>query len=135
MKNGTTVRTTKRYPRVTAGPLRHQYVHRVVAAALIGRALTRDEEVHHKDGDRRNFWFENLMVLGEKDHGWVSAKQAHFMRHRDAREKTEWDEFMAAEAIRFQNEALLAKNSGQPWYNENDGQMQQRWENRNAATA
>ncbi len=47
MKTGTTCKTTKRYPRCTAGPLRHKYIHRIVAAALLGRELTKDEEVHH----------------------------------------------------------------------------------------
>src|SRR5579863_790300 len=87
--SGTTSRTTKRYPRVTAGPLRHKYVHRVVAAAMVGRDLERDEEVHHKDGDRRNFWFANLMILGSKDHGWVSAKQSWYWKQRDHRLKQE----------------------------------------------
>jgi hypothetical protein len=63
-KTGTTCKTTKRYPRVTAGPLRNKYIHRVVAAALLGRELERSEEVHHKDEDRRNFNWDNLMVLG-----------------------------------------------------------------------
>jgi hypothetical protein len=95
---GTTTKTTKGYPRMTAGPLRNQYIHRIVAAALLGRTLTRDEEVHHVNGDRRNCWFTNLWVIGEVDHGWVSAKQHWFMKNRDERLKKEWDQFMAEEA-------------------------------------
>lgn len=84
----------KGYPRVSAGPLRHQLVHRIVAAAMLGRPLKPDEEVHYRDGNKLNFSHENLMVLGSKDHGWVSAKQASFMRRKDAQLKKEFDEFM-----------------------------------------
>lgn len=126
-RNGATVKTTKRYPRITAGPLRNLYLHRVVAAALVGRALTKDEEVHHKDGNRLNFWFSNLMVVGEKDHGWVSAKQAWFMRERDSREKKQWDTFMESEHKRFDEEIQEAKAAGEPWQNK-DGAMRERWE-------
>lgn len=129
MKNGTTAKTTKGYPRVTAGPLRNQYVHRIVAAALLGRELTKDEQVHHKDGDRRNFWFTNLFVLGEMDHGWVSSKQKWFMDNRDDRLLKEWNEFMAAEAERFTASALHDKHSGTVSMSV-DGKLQERWENR-----
>src|ERR1700690_1969568 len=98
---GTTTKTTKGYPRMTAGPLRNQYIHRVVAAALLGRELTRDEEVHHKDGDRRNCWFTNLWVIGEVDHEWVSAKQHLFMNNRDDKLKAYDHTFMASQAQRF----------------------------------
>lgn len=126
MKNGTTCKTTKRYPRVTAGPLRNQYVHRVVAAAMLGRELTKDEEVHHIDADRRNFWFANLMVLGSKDHGWVSAKQAWFMQNRDTKEKEYFDEFLAKEKKK-QDDAFALKNAGHLWYQQ-DGYLQSAWE-------
>jgi hypothetical protein len=127
MKYGTTCKTTKRYPRVTAGPLRHKYIHRIVAAALIGRELERSEEVHHKDADRRNFNWDNLMVLGGKDHGWVSAKQAWYMREQDVLKKVEWDEFMAGEEKRFDREIAVCKSQGIP-YNYQDGKMHERFE-------
>lgn len=134
MNTGTTCKTTKRYPRVTAGPLRHQYVHRIVAAALLGRDLKRDEEVHHKDGDRRNFHWKNLMVLGAYDHGWVSAKQAWYMREFDVKLKKEWDDFMKNEEKRFDEQIQEAKASGQPW-NVEDGHIEERWEQHQAASA
>lgn len=130
MRSGTTAKTTKKYPRMTAGPLRNQYVHRIVAAALLGRALTKDEEIHHKDGDRKNPWFTNLMVLGSVDHGWVSAKQAYYMRVLDVHAKAEWDAFMAEEAERFTQEALASKASGKP-HETQDGQLQRRWDEKN----
>ena len=54
----------------------------------------KDEEVHHRNSDRKDFHFLNLFIVGQKDHGWVSAKQAFFMKLLDARAKSEWDEFM-----------------------------------------
>ena len=131
---GTTCKTTKRYPRVTAGTLRHKYIHRIVAAALLGRELERSEEVHHKDHDRRNFNWDNLMVLGAVDHGWVSAKQAWYMRELDVKLKQEWDEFMVAEEKRFDGQIQEAKKNGKPWEAE-DGKIEERWENRKGATA
>ena len=126
-KAGITCKTTKRYPRVTAGPLRHKYVHRIVAAALLGRELTKDEEVHHRDNDRRNFNWDNLIVLGEKDHGWVSSKQAWYMREANVLEKRQWDEFMEEESKRFQNEVALAKSERRV-YNVVDGAVRARFE-------
>lgn len=127
MKAGTTCKTTKKYPRVTAGPLRHKYIHRIVAAALIGRELTRDEEVHHKDSDRRNFNWDNLLVLGEKDHGWVSSKQNWYMKSHDIKLKREWDEYMESEEKRFDEEIAACKATGVA-YNVQDGQMRERFE-------
>jgi hypothetical protein len=126
--NGITLKTTKKYPRITAGPLRNQYLHRVVAAAFIGRKLKKDEEVHHKDGDKLNFWFTNLMVLGSADHSWVSSRQAWYMREKDQQAKQEWDKFMAEEADRFDIEVLQSKAEGLPWAG-HDGLMSQRFAN------
>lgn len=128
MKKGTTHKTTKGYPRATAGPLRNQYIHRVVAAAMVGRELTMDEEVNHKDQDRRNFWFTNLFILGSNDHGWVSAKQAHFMRHLDGREKARWDTFMAEQEAQQATEIARARNEGVPWEGHPDGALRKTWE-------
>lgn len=126
---GTTHKTTKGYPRLTAGPLRNQYVHRVVAAAWVGRPLRRDEEVHHRDGNKLNPAHTNLLILGSSDHGWVSAKQAWYMKSLDIRAKAEWDEFMELEADRQQTEIRQAKASGQPWES-CDGSLQQAWDTR-----
>ena len=84
-------------------------MHRMVAAALIGRDLDKSEEVHHLDADRKNCHFLNLMVLGQKDHSWVSSRQAWFMREKDKREKRDWDEFMSEKDTEFRDEvdALL----------------------------
>jgi hypothetical protein len=124
---GTTCKTTKGYPRVTAGPLRHKYIHRIVAAALIGRELERSEEVHHKDSNRKNFNWDNLLVLGQKDHGWVSAKQAWYMKELDAKLKKEWDTFMKTEEKRIDAEVQACKAEGRV-YRVEDGTMRERFE-------
>lgn len=65
-------------------------------------------------------------MLGEKDHGWVSAKQAYFMNNRDEKEKKAFDEFMAEEAKRFDQQVQQAKADGQPWKNI-DGKISERF--------
>lgn len=74
------------------------------------------------------------MVLGAVDHGWVSAKQAWYMRELDVKLKQEWDEFMVAEEKRFDGQIQEAKKNGKPWEAE-DGKIEERWENRKGATA
>ena len=129
--NGTTCKTTKGYPRITAGPLRHHYIHRVVAAALVGRDLLESEQVNHKDQNRLNFHFSNLYILGEKDHGWVSAKQAWYMKELDIKAKSEWDKFMAEQEAQQAVAIAQAKAEGRPWECV-DGQLAEKWESRNA---
>ena len=45
-----------------------EYEHRVVVAERLGRALERDEIVHHKDGDGVNNEAENLDLLSPGEH-------------------------------------------------------------------
>jgi hypothetical protein len=83
--------TKKGYPRYSAGPHRGKYVHRVVLAEYLGRALTKDEDAHHKDGNKLNFSPDNLELMGHREHGWVSAKQHWYMKRKEAQEKEEWE--------------------------------------------
>jgi len=122
-------RGPKGYPRARAGPLRDQLIHRVVAAAFLRRELKKGEEVHHRDGNRLNFHFSNLIVMGTSDHGWVSAKQAWFMRRKDEKEKAEWDAFMEDEAKRFQNEVEEARLLEAEWTSR-DGEVREAWDKR-----
>lgn len=105
-------------------------MHRVVAAAMIGRDLKKDEEVHHRDEDRRNFHFSNLMILGEYDHGFVSARQAYFMKHiREVADKREWDTFMDDAASKQKEEITAARMNGESW-EYTDGHLEAKWEQR-----
>lgn len=67
------------YPRYHSGPYRGKYVHRVQASLMLDRPLKRDEDVHHKNGNRQDFRARNLKVLNHVDHGYVSSKQRWFV--------------------------------------------------------
>ena len=79
----------KGYPRYSAGPNRGKYVHRVKMAQHLGRELTKDEDVHHKFGNKMDFRVENLEVRGHAVHGWFSAAQFWLMRET----KRAWDDY------------------------------------------
>lgn len=50
---------------------RMEYLHRVVAAQQLGRALEPGEVVHHINGDKQDARPENLTVLRVGEHAWV----------------------------------------------------------------
>jgi HNH endonuclease len=128
VKHGTTHKTTKGYLRITAGPLRHQYVHRIVAAAWLGRELKRDEQVHHRNNNKLDPRHQNLLIVGEKDHGWVSTLQAYYMTHiKEPAAKAEWDEFMDEQAAIQAKQIAVAKTAGEP-FAVVDGALQKAWE-------
>jgi hypothetical protein len=85
------------YPRISAGPLRGMRIHRIIAACKQGKPLTKDQDVHHRDGDKLNFSPENLEILGHQEHGCVSAKQHHYLKEHDISLRSEWDEWFDAE--------------------------------------
>jgi len=49
------------------------YKHRLIASKIIGRPLTKDEVVHHIDGNKQNNSPENLMVLTQSQHSKLHA--------------------------------------------------------------
>lgn len=87
----------KGYPRISSGPLRGIRLHRVIAAAKLGRPLAKDEDVHHEDENKLNFSPENLTVMGHRDHGCVTAKQHYVLKEKDIKLKSEWDEWFEQE--------------------------------------
>lgn len=84
---------SKGYLTVTCGPQRGQRVHRLVAERMLGRALRKDEDVHHRNGNKLDNRPENLEILGHRQHGWVTAKQHFWMRMLDIKAEKEWNEF------------------------------------------
>jgi len=83
----------KGYIRISAGPQRGKRLHRLIAAAKVGRPLTKDEDVHHADGNKLNNAPRNIHVEGHREHGCVSAKQHHVLKGLDISLKGEWDAY------------------------------------------
>ena len=65
------------YPQVYNRKTRRmEYLHRVVAAKQLGRALEPGEVVHHINGDKQDARPENLAVLRVGEHSWGWFKEA-----------------------------------------------------------
>ncbi len=81
-KDGTCANTidraglVQRYIRVSAGPQRGQYVHRMIAAAKLGRPLRDDEEVDHDNGDTFDNAPENLIVRTMSEHAKLTRQRS-----------------------------------------------------------
>jgi DNA-binding Xre family transcriptional regulator len=60
-----------------------QYLHRLVVEHRIGRRLTPDEIVHHKDNDRTNFTDSNLELTSKSNHGRHHALERPAPRNRE----------------------------------------------------
>lgn len=64
-----------------------QYAHRLIAARVLGRNLTRGEHVHHVDGDRANNATTNLVICpGDAYHKLLHQRTAAL----DACGKAHW---------------------------------------------
>lgn len=55
------------YVRVCKGPQRDEYVHVLIAQAMLGRKLLPTETVDHKDGNTLNNEWTNLEVVTRKE--------------------------------------------------------------------
>ena len=65
-----------KYLRISAGPLRGQYVHRLVMEAKLGRPLTADETVDHEDGNSLNDNPSNLRgPITWAEHGRITMER------------------------------------------------------------
>lgn len=82
---------SKGYLVIKAGPQRDIRVATLILEAKLGRKLKRDEDCHHKDGNKLNIDPDNLEALGHVVHGAVSNKQRMFLRAKEAAEKKEWE--------------------------------------------
>ena len=63
------------YLRISAGPLRGQYVHILVMEGKLGGPIPEGKEVHHKDEDKLNPRHENLELIDKIPHRSLSARQ------------------------------------------------------------
>lgn len=84
------------YLKITAGPHRDKLVHIMIAEAMLGRKLHRDETIDHLDADKKNCEWTNLRVLSRKDHGAASNRQKWFLKNRAEFERKQWEEWIAA---------------------------------------
>lgn len=83
----------KGYIRICAGPFRGMRLHTLIAMAMKGRKLKKDEDVNHINGDKLNPCpMCNIEVLGHTEHGYVSASQHQFMIRKEERDRKEWEE-------------------------------------------
>lgn len=78
------------YPRMSCGPQRYKFVHVLVAEAMLGRKLRRDEHIHHKDGNVRNPHWTNLLIIDASVHGAVSSRQYWYLKQKFSREEAAW---------------------------------------------
>ena len=56
--------------------------HRLILEAHLGRILTKDEIIHHKNGDKTDNRVENLMIV---------TRSEHINMHREQLYKARWD--------------------------------------------
>lgn len=57
--------------------------HRLVVERSIGRMLTPDEVVHHKDHNKSNNQLENLQLMTTHDHMSMHMRERHLRRRND----------------------------------------------------
>jgi hypothetical protein len=50
------------------------YIHRLIMSEYLGRPLSSDEFVHHKDEDKWNWSIDNLELTNRSDHAKIHAK-------------------------------------------------------------
>lgn len=99
----------KGYLVIKAGPLRDERVHRVVAAAKIGRPLRKDEDVHHRDGDYTNPHPDNLIVMDKEIHGAVSARQHWYLKQHFKREDAAWKAYFDVTGIDYRTSSCAVQ--------------------------
>jgi len=90
--------------------------HRLVMEKKIGRYLTRDEVVHHIDGDRQNNRIENLELFSDNSThvsvtqtGHVSSGRSAIAIESSARKRNETQARVSPVAVKWYNDGLNVK--------------------------
>jgi len=113
-KGGVSLHSNGGYLKITAGPCRNKLVHILVAEAVLGRKLRKDEHVHHKDGDVRNPVWTNLIVLGVEIHNAVSNRQYWYLKQKYSREEAAWKAYYDVTGKDVNLETLSMMNESDP---------------------
>lgn len=92
------------YPRMSAGPQYNKFVHVLVAEAMLGRELRKDEVVHHVDGNTKNPKWSNLRVTDKTTHDAVSNRQYWYLKQLLSREEAAWNAWFDVTGERVGNE-------------------------------
>lgn len=115
MTNGVYLNVTKLkggkklpYLRVCAGPQRDEYVHRLIAEALMRRPLKPHETVDHKDQNSLNCHPCNIQVLSWSDHGKLSNA-----RRKDGVEYVDYEIIFDGEKV-FQTDESSSEQGSVP---------------------
>lgn len=99
-KFGTHLNNTKKkgkkklkYLRISAGPLRGLYVHRLIAAVKYGRELGPHETVDHQDGNTLNDHPDNLSEpISWSEHGRRTQERLRKQKEERKQRKKEQEE-------------------------------------------
>jgi hypothetical protein len=91
--NGGVSTDSKQYLVIKAGLLRDKRVHVLVAEAMLRRELLPSENIHHKDGDKKNPHWTNLIVVDVRVHGAVSKRQHWYLKQKFSAEEAAWRAF------------------------------------------